>query len=269
MTSRLIAFGCSFTYQNYPTWADILGLSYDSYENLGRGGAGHRYILTALQHRLLQGDISADDTVVVQWSSSHRFDTYMDGRWLCRGGVVHDREMLDFSVRRWDEDSAMLETLSHIVSAIHILEGMRVRWYMCQLDGLDRDERFAGISRGSGMLARLRSHIDAFSDRWARAPISNHCASSGLPHKEWLENGGVRFFDAHPTPMMSYLWLRDCLAPIMGPMPIPDHAVATSLQARHDACVSSADIARVWHGDDWHNQNYVRDERYLDWRWTA
>lgn len=269
MHGRLVALGCSFTYQNYPTWADILGLSFDSYENLGRGGAGHRYILTALQHRLLQGDITADDTFVVQWSSSHRFDTYTGGRWQCRGGVVHDHELLDFSLRRWDEESAMLETLSHIVSAVHLLESMRVRWYMCQLDGLDREESFCRDSKGSGMLVRLRSHIDAYSDRWATAPISNYCAASGLPYKEWHETSGAKFLDTHPTPMMSYLWLRDCLAPVMEQRPILEPSVAEALQARHDGCVSSADIARVWHDDDWHNQNYVRDDRYLDWRWSA
>jgi len=35
---RLFAFGCSFTQYKWPTWADILGKSFDLSYNLGKSG---------------------------------------------------------------------------------------------------------------------------------------------------------------------------------------------------------------------------------------
>ena len=38
---RLFTFGCSFTKYTWPTWADLLGLEFDEFENWGVSGGGN------------------------------------------------------------------------------------------------------------------------------------------------------------------------------------------------------------------------------------
>jgi hypothetical protein len=40
MIQRLFTFGCSFTKNNYPTWADIAGTQFSYYQNWAQPGAG-------------------------------------------------------------------------------------------------------------------------------------------------------------------------------------------------------------------------------------
>lgn len=41
---RLYTFGCSYTSWNWPTWADIMSLEANYYENWGHAGLGNRAI---------------------------------------------------------------------------------------------------------------------------------------------------------------------------------------------------------------------------------
>ena len=41
---RLFTFGCSYTSWNWPTWADLLGLEVEHFENWGHAGIGNRAI---------------------------------------------------------------------------------------------------------------------------------------------------------------------------------------------------------------------------------
>lgn len=259
---RLIVFGCSFTYQNYPTWADILSLSFDSYENYARGGAGHRYILTALQQRLMRGDITPDDTIIVQWSSSYRFDAYKEGKWTCRGGVHFNDDISKFAELCWDIPSAMLETLTCIISAINMLEQHGAKWYMCQLDGLDQDQRFKELSGHDDLISNARRYIDTYKDRWATSPMHDFCLSTDLAYKQWLEPDGSLFLDMHPTPYMGYRWMLECLMPTVPLLPLA--RTVESFQRRFDRCITRSDIAKEFGDHDWHCSDYIRDERYLD-----
>ena len=49
---RLFAFGCSFTGYGWPTWADIIGQSFDYYENWGKSGIGNYLISSRVVERL-------------------------------------------------------------------------------------------------------------------------------------------------------------------------------------------------------------------------
>ena len=42
--TRLYVLGCSFSNYAWPTWADMLGLEYDTYENWAFPGLGNRAI---------------------------------------------------------------------------------------------------------------------------------------------------------------------------------------------------------------------------------
>jgi hypothetical protein len=116
---RLFTFGCSFTQYNWPTWADIIGQSYDYYENWGRCGGGN-YLISS---RIVECDhihkLTKDDTVLVMFTSVPRIDTY-NGSWQARGNVLNidwhkcERMWLD---RNWSIEQAYYTSWVAIKSA--------------------------------------------------------------------------------------------------------------------------------------------------------
>lgn len=85
---RFFAFGCSYTRYSWPTWADIIGHSYeDSYYNYGAPGAGNIYIFNMLMQADQIHKISKTDLVIIQWSSILREDRYIDKKWITEGGL--------------------------------------------------------------------------------------------------------------------------------------------------------------------------------------
>lgn len=84
---RLFAFGCSYTCYKWPTWADILSLNYDDYQNWARPGAGNHFIFYSLVEAINTQSISKEDTVVIMWTSTIREDTWRKGDWELTGPV--------------------------------------------------------------------------------------------------------------------------------------------------------------------------------------
>lgn len=88
--SKLIAAGCSYTKWFWPTWADYIGGNlYDSYMNLGAGGAGNRFIFNQISWALEYGKITKDDTVIISWSGIPREDRILPGNhgWTHTGNI--------------------------------------------------------------------------------------------------------------------------------------------------------------------------------------
>lgn len=86
--SRLFTFGCSFTNYRWSTWADILGVHYDEYQNWGQSGAGNHYIFNSVIEADQRHCFGPDDTVVVCWTSAYREDRYTD-RWQTLGNIYY------------------------------------------------------------------------------------------------------------------------------------------------------------------------------------
>jgi hypothetical protein len=84
---RLFTFGCSFTKNNYPTWADILGKEFAYFENWGKQGAGNLYIFSSLNECLIKNKLTSDDLVIIMWSSVCREDRYVENKWLTPGDI--------------------------------------------------------------------------------------------------------------------------------------------------------------------------------------
>lgn len=94
---RLFAFGCSFTKYSWPTWADILGREFDSYQNWGQVGAGNQFIANSLIECHLKNRITKDDTVAIMWTSLSREDRYVEDRWVTPGNIFHATHVYDRS----------------------------------------------------------------------------------------------------------------------------------------------------------------------------
>lgn len=86
--NRLFTFGCSFTQYNWPTWSDIIGQSFDYYENWGRTGGGNYLISSRIAECDHIHKLTKNDTILVMFTSVPRIDIY-NGGWHARGNVLN------------------------------------------------------------------------------------------------------------------------------------------------------------------------------------
>lgn len=78
---RLFTFGCSMTFYNYPTWADILGYHYELYENWGKPGQGNNFILSSVIECNKRNKFTPKDDILILWSGVDRLDFYQFTEW--------------------------------------------------------------------------------------------------------------------------------------------------------------------------------------------
>jgi len=78
---RLFTFGCSMTSYTYPTWADILGFHYSTFENWGKQGQGNNFILSSVIECDKRNNFSDDDDILILWTSIDRLDFYQFTNW--------------------------------------------------------------------------------------------------------------------------------------------------------------------------------------------
>jgi hypothetical protein len=89
--SRLFTFGCSFTRYHWPTWADILGKNFNTYQNWGQSGGGNQYISHSVVECDLKNNLTKDDTVIIMWTNVAREDRYLNGAWLNYGNIYNSQ----------------------------------------------------------------------------------------------------------------------------------------------------------------------------------
>lgn len=85
--STLFTVGCSHTSYVWPTFADILGLEYDTHQNWGLSGIGNYAIMIRAVELL--DSYKDGDTVIVQWTYPTRFDFHRHGDGWYQGGNIH------------------------------------------------------------------------------------------------------------------------------------------------------------------------------------
>ena len=74
MNNRLFVIGCSYTSYNWPGYGEFLGAGYKEQYNFGQSGAGNEYIFNTAVAVFNKYKPTADDTVIIQWSSVPRKD---------------------------------------------------------------------------------------------------------------------------------------------------------------------------------------------------
>ena len=134
---RLFTFGCSMTSYHYPTWADILGRSFDSFQNWGRPGAGNNYILNAINRCHLQNNFVPTDTVVILWTSLARIDYYQINEWSHLNNQYYD--FSDNTMPVSCPDGYQWLSFAWMASAQHILKNLNVRYKMLTWQTIDTD----------------------------------------------------------------------------------------------------------------------------------
>jgi len=139
---RLFTFGCSFTNYKWPTWADIVGLEYDHYENWGRQGSGNHFILYSLIECITQNNITSDDTIAIMWTTVDREDRLVNGQWHGNGSMHNadvNKEFGDEFINKFiDMDSYQLTSLAVIDAVKRIVENLGCTWYAMSMHSLTK-----------------------------------------------------------------------------------------------------------------------------------
>ncbi len=90
---RLFAFGCSHTNYLWPSWANILSLSFDDFYNFGLAGTGDFRILNQIQRANERFKFGKNDYIGIALSCNHRYDTIerSGSRWIGLGSMYDEK----------------------------------------------------------------------------------------------------------------------------------------------------------------------------------
>ena len=139
---RFFAFGCSYTSYNWPTWADIIGYSYESnYYNCGKSGAGNIYIFNMLMQVDQMNKLTKDDLVIIQWSSITREDRYVHNNWITKGGLLNYYPE-DYINKYCDMRGFFIRDIAMIKAAKDLLEKIGCEFYFISMCGIGPSDSY-------------------------------------------------------------------------------------------------------------------------------
>jgi hypothetical protein len=144
--SRLFTFGCSFTNYKWPTWADILGLEYDHYENWGRAGSGNHFIFYSLIECINLNKITKADTVAIMWSTVDREDRFVNGKWIGAGSIYNETSAGlygdTFVANVADDNGYRLVSTLLVDATIKILDSIGCTYHLLAMEPIMSESRF-------------------------------------------------------------------------------------------------------------------------------
>lgn len=206
---RLFTVGCSFTSFYWPTWADILGSTYDEYYNWGLSGLGNRAICERLAEISLTQKLSEDDTVIVQWTDFHRHDIHypdIDAKsnWRAGGNIWVKEVEMEWVKDFWNESSYVYHSLNFIHLGNNLLDNLPCETFVANMIDINDD------------LEKLHPEYKTINqDNWLMpfATFVKQENYKGTNHVQWDWDHLIRKkviktkTDLHPTP---YLYLKWC-----------------------------------------------------------
>lgn len=219
--SRLFVFGCSATSWHWPTWAEMLGRSYDHYENWGITGIGNRAIAERVSECVAKNKIGPGDTVIVQWTHFHRYDSHVpgiivDSSWRCSGNIHSNPYELQWVKDGWREQSYAMHSLNFIQMIKALLDNNGCQYYFTTIDDLTPE------------FVHLKD-LEIYQDMWNSIdwiePIYVYARRNGfagtpmyrsLVDMMWRVTKRTSIIDPHPTPKFQLGWLKENLLAKLG-----------------------------------------------------
>jgi len=168
---RFYVLGCSFTNYAWPTWADIVGLEFDEWENWAFPGLGNRAIAERLAELHARNHLTKDDTVIIQWTSHLRHDWHANDTrhqdnagWKTSGSLFNyiNQSIFDDDWVKtfWSETSYMMHTYNNILLAQNFLNGIGCTWRMTSMGYINKmNSDYPNDEHGEQI-----PEIDAFTD---------------------------------------------------------------------------------------------------------
>lgn len=147
--TRLFVLGCSFSNYAWPTWADMLGLEYDNYENWAFPGLGNRAITERVAEIHAKHHLTKEDTVIIQWTSHLRHDWHAtdtrhqdNAGWKTSGSLFNyiNAQIFDEKWIKtfWSETSYMMHTFNNILLTQHFLDSIGCTWRMTSMGYINK-----------------------------------------------------------------------------------------------------------------------------------
>lgn len=271
---RLFVFGCSYTAYSWPTWADLLSIDYDVYENWGFAGLGNRGISERVAECHAKHNFTKDDTIIVQWSTHIRNDFFhQEGLltervpgWKTAGSVfnylnseIYDKKWLETF---FDEEAYFMHTLNHILMTQMFLENTGATWYMTSIGdvrnlGTDinvnplygenslfsrimdrfshKKEKYFGFKVTPALKVYNKPIWEDRQDRWLE-PIGSWLIdnSPSSPFYSFFAEDKTVFTDFHPKPSKHKEWLTNFLIPKLG--------IEPSIEKYNSVCDASDEL---------------------------
>ena len=214
--SRLFTFGCSFTHFFWPTWADILGSTYDEHQNWAGSGYGNRAIVERLSECVTHNKITADDTIIIQFTDFHRHDMHQKGiepngisNWRFGGNIWIKPYELPWIKEVWSEESYVYHTCNFINLGISLLKSLPCKYHLVSMIDFKPDvERL------------FPEYLTLFEENsWLKdfAQLVQDENYKGIKHKQWMLEPITNKFiqkteiDKHPSPKLYLKWLEQNL----------------------------------------------------------
>jgi len=228
--TRLFTFGCSYTHFCWPTWADFLGLKFDEYQNWAQSGGGNSFIIERLIEANATHKFTADDTVIVQWTTHQRHDYFKEGWWA--GGNIFTSPFYDeeYINKYFDIKGSVIHTLNYISAAQHLLDNTAATWFMTSMIDLTiplpefclgvseqykKDKELDKINSKPifDTWPELKIYENVLQRHWITPTLTDWCDSTGFKPGgiSYASMGGpdITFSpDWHPSPSDHYNWLQ-------------------------------------------------------------
>jgi hypothetical protein len=249
----------------WPTWADLLSVEYDYYENWGWVGLGNRAIAERLAEAYAKHKFTEYDTIIVQWSTTLRHDWHNDAAinslagWQTNGNVFGPKNIKFYNdewyAKFFSEKSWVMHTLNHILLAQGLLDSIGCTWRMTSIGdvrqlGTDLDKDLWNYERVSSNPTEQQEEFVI----WSRYPEfktynksiwEDHAAKWIDPimpystkHDElywWFQakQDSSPWKEGHPSPLQHQKWLNDLLRPSLELTNTP-----TEQQSIIDKCIA-------------------------------
>lgn len=223
----LYTFGCSYTRNSWPTWADWLSTTFYRFHNHGLAGSGNRYIFNQLIHAIHTCSIGKNDTVVIAWSTPVREDRYINGEWISPGNIYNQSFYpSDWVKKYFDPYMGLMETINYADASIRILENIGCRYYITWMmvpDNISPEVEINGASTFIDLCDpdhTLKPHLNYVlsHNKVAKNDIFTFARKyeidNNLSHGCYHDNGTLD--TNHPTPISAYMYTKNILCPVLG-----------------------------------------------------
>lgn len=134
MKKRYFAFGCSYTYFSWATYADLIGVNFEKFYNFGAPGASNRQIANKVFEVNEYYDLNPEtDFVTIMTTGFNRFSWFNTkdrswnssgdlGTWRSPGQGPGIKSMTGFLENMWNDEWAVYESYLGLLSAKRFLE---------------------------------------------------------------------------------------------------------------------------------------------------
>jgi hypothetical protein len=216
MKHRFFAFGCSFTQYEWPTWADILGKSFDEFQNWGRQGGGNQFIANSIIEAHLKNKIKPTDTVGVMWTNVCREDRYIRDSWATPGNIYTQQMYSEDWVKKFaDVRGYLIRDLATIYSTEQFLKSIGCHYFFFSVVNILNSKQYDIVNDYelvkdllpyyAPTLENIKPSVYdvVFDQDWWSRPFKNTIDLTPEEYHDLTKTGPNRpkiRQDAHPTP---------------------------------------------------------------------